>query len=204
MHDPYFAGLSAALKRAGLMHPVLVIDQQRLSANVAAIRSRVEAGKLPLRVVAKSLPSPGLLGAAMAGMGTQRLMVFRAEMLLQLLPLHPQADYLLGKPLPAAEFARVIDKAGADAAGKVQWLIDTPERLAALAGFEDLRAEADRHGEGWQMVLACALGGHAGRAPDDAAVAAALERLLQRVAAGEIGGLIPFNRDGEALRLYPS
>lgn len=79
-----------------------------------------------------------------------------------------------------------------------------PERLAALAGFEDLRAEADRHGEGWQMVLACALGGHAGRAPDDAAVAAALERLLQRVAAGEIGGLIPFNRDGEALRLYPS
>ncbi|MEY4237706.1 MAG: hypothetical protein RL339_307, partial [Pseudomonadota bacterium] len=111
MHEPYFAGLSAALKRAGLMHPVLVIDQQRLAANIAAIRSRTEAGKLPLRVVAKSLPSPGLLGAVMEGMGSQRLMVFSAEMLLQLLPLHPQADYLLGKPLPATEFARVIDKA---------------------------------------------------------------------------------------------
>ena len=94
MHDPYFTGLSAALKRAGLMHPVLVIDRARLSQNIAAIRSRVDAGKLPLRVVAKSLPSPGLLAAVMAGMSTQRLMVFSAEMLLQLLPFHPDADYL--------------------------------------------------------------------------------------------------------------
>ncbi|NDC59557.1 MAG: DSD1 family PLP-dependent enzyme, partial [Alphaproteobacteria bacterium] len=111
MHDPYFTGLSAALKRAGLMHPVLVIDRARLSQNIAAIRSRVDAGKLPLRVVAKSLPSPGLLAAVMAGMSTQRLMVFSAEMLLQLLPFHPDGDYLLGKPLPASEFARVLDTA---------------------------------------------------------------------------------------------
>ena len=167
MHDPYFAGLSAALKRAGLMHPVLVIDQQRLSANIAAIRSRVTAGKLPLRVVAKSLPAPGLLGAVMAGMGTERLMVFSAEMLLQLLPLHPQADYLLGKPLPASEFARVIDRAGAEAIGGIQWLIDTPERLAAYGAIAKARNLT------WRASLEIDVGLHRGGFTDPAALTAA-------------------------------
>lgn len=133
MHDPYFATLAAALKRAGLMRPVLVIDKQRLDANVAAIRRTTDAAKLPLRVVAKSLPSPRLLDAVLAGMGSDRLMVFSAEMLLQLLPLHPQASYLMGKPLPVSEFIRIADKAGAEAAARVQWLIDTPQRLGQYA-----------------------------------------------------------------------
>ena len=51
MHEAYFAGLSAALKRAGLMRPVLVIDRNRLGANLAAIRKSVDAARLPLRVV---------------------------------------------------------------------------------------------------------------------------------------------------------
>lgn len=167
MHDAYFAGLSAALKRAGLMHPVLVVDRERLAANISAIRSRVEAGKLPLRVVAKSLPSPGLLGAVMEGMGTQRLMVFSAEMLLQLLPLHPEADYLMGKPLPAAEFARVIDKAGAQAAGRIAWLIDTPERLAAYGEVARARGMA------WRASLEIDVGLHRGGFADPAMLKAA-------------------------------
>ena len=130
MHETYFAGVSTALKRAGLMRPTLVIDRDRLLANVAAIRKSTVAAKLPLRVVAKSLPSPKLLQTIMTGMGTQRLMVFSAEMLLQLLPLHPEADYLMGKPLPVSEFIRVAEKAGAETAAQVQWLIDTPQRLS--------------------------------------------------------------------------
>jgi D-serine deaminase-like pyridoxal phosphate-dependent protein len=164
MHDPYFTGLSAALKRAGLMHPVLVIDRARLSQNIAAIRSRVDAGKLPLRVVAKSLPSPGLLAAVMAGMSTQRLMVFSAEMLLQLLPFHPDADYLLGKPLPASEFARVLDTASPGAVARTQWLIDTPERLAAYG--EAARAR----GVTWTASLEIDVGLHRGGFTDPASV----------------------------------
>lgn len=185
MHEPYFAGLSAALKRAGLMHPVLVIDQQRLAANIAAIRSRTEAGKLPLRVVAKSLPSPGLLGAVMEGMGSQRLMVFSAEMLLQLLPLHPQADYLLGKPLPAAEFARVIDKAGAEAAARIQWLIDTPERLAAYG------AAAKARNLTWRASLEIDVGLHRGGFTDPAAVTAATKAAASHGAS--IAGLMGYD-----------
>lgn len=73
-----------------------------------------------------------------------------------------------------------------------------PERLA---GFEQLRAEADGRGAEWAMVLAGALGGQGERAPDDATVSAALDRLVQRVQMGDIDGLIPFNRAGEALSL---
>ena len=38
-HDAYFAGLQAALKRAGVAQPTLVVDRQRLDANVAAVRA---------------------------------------------------------------------------------------------------------------------------------------------------------------------
>jgi hypothetical protein len=34
------------------------------------------------------------------GMGSRRMMVFSAEMLLQLLPLYADADMLMGKPCP--------------------------------------------------------------------------------------------------------
>lgn len=156
MHSPYFTRLAEALKRAGLMRPTLVIDRQRLAANVAAIRNSVDGAGLPLRVVAKSLPAPGLLQAVMTGMGTQRLMVFSADMLLQLLPLHGQADYLMGKPLPASEFARVIDRIGAAAAGRVQWLIDTPQRLAQYG--EVARAR----GLQWRASLEIDVGLHRG------------------------------------------
>ena len=70
-----------------------------------------------------------------------------------------------------------------------------------VAGFEQLRAEADDRGAAWTMVLAGALGGQGGRAPEDANVSAALDRLVQRVQMGDIEGLIPFNRAGEALSL---
>lgn len=162
MHEPYFARLSAALKRADRMRPTLVIDRQRLIANVAAVRSRVTAARLPLRVVAKSLPSPDLLGAVMQGMGTERLMVFSADMLLQLLPLHPQADYLMGKPLPASEFARVIDQGGAEAAGRVQWLVDTPARLAACGEVARTRGMA------WRANVEIDVGLHRGGVLDPA------------------------------------
>jgi D-serine deaminase-like pyridoxal phosphate-dependent protein len=130
MHSNYFKGLAGAIGRAGLNRPTLVIDRQRLAANIAAIRQSVDKAGLPLRVVAKSLPSPKLLDFVLAGLGSDRLMMFSAEMLLQLLPQRAEADYLMGKPLPASEYARVIDKAGSPAIANVQWLIDTPLRLS--------------------------------------------------------------------------
>lgn len=170
MHDPYFAKLEAALRRAGLMRPTLVIDRQRLSANIASIRQSTETAGLPLRVVAKSLPSPRLLDAVMTGMASQKLMVFSADMLLQLLPLHPDADYLMGKPLPATEFARVIDSAGAGTAGRVQWLIDSAQRLEQFGEVARTRNLA------WRACLEIDVGLHRGGFADSAELAATARR----------------------------
>ena len=65
--------------------------------------------------------------------GTNRLMVFSAEMLRQLVPLHPDADFLGGKPLPVSEFIRISSDAATDPGPRMQWLIDTPQRLRDYA-----------------------------------------------------------------------
>lgn len=184
MHDAYFSNLAAALQRAGLNRPTLVIDQQRLSANLRAVRNSVDAARLPLRVVAKSLPSPGLLQTVLAGMASQRLMVFSAEMLLQLLPLYPGGDYLMGKPLPISEFARIADKAGAPASARVQWLIDTPERLAQYA------EAAKARGIMLRANLEIDVGLHRGGFADPAALATAV---AQAKSAGvQVSGLMGY------------
>lgn len=183
MHEAYFAGVSTALKRAGLMWPTLVIDRGRLLANIAAIHKSTAAAKLPLRVVAKSLPSPQLLGTIMQAIGTQRLMVFSADMLLQLLPLHPEADCLMGKPLPVSEFIRVAEKAGAEATARVQWLIDTPQRLA------DYEAAASARALPLKISLEIDVGLHRGGFADMQALAAAVrqDRADQPLIAGLMG-----------------
>lgn len=184
MHDPYFNRLAAALKRAGLNRPVLVIDRTRLDANVAAIRKSTAAAGLPLRVVAKSLPSPRLLEAVMQGMGTRRLMVFSAEMLRQLIPLYPDADYLGGKPLPVNEFLRVVSDPATDPGPRMQWLIDTPQRLREYAEAAKARGMALR------VNLEIDVGLHRGGFADGAALAEALT--MAKAAGVEVAGLMGY------------
>ncbi len=184
MHDPYFNRLAAALKRAGLNRPVLVIERTRLDANIAAIRKSTDAAGLPLRVVAKSLPSPRLLEAVMQGMGTRRLMVFSAEMLRQLTPLHPDADYLGGKPLPVSEFLRVVSDPATDPGPRMQWLIDTPQRLRAYAEAAKARGMALR------VNLEIDVGLHRGGFADGAALAEALT--MAKAAGVEVAGLMGY------------
>ena len=137
-HDAYFLALSAALRRAGIAHPVLIVDQARLDRNIAAARATLKPSGLPLRVVVKSLPAPGLVDHVAHGMATNRFMVFNGAML-EVMAARPEADLLLGKPLPAAQYAAFVDKAGAEAAGRIQWLIDTPARLRQYAGIAAAR-----------------------------------------------------------------
>ena len=184
MHDPYFNRLAAALKRAGLNRPVLVIDRTRLDANVAAICKSTAAAGLPLRVVAKSLPSPRLLEAVMQGMGTRRLMVFSAEMLRQLIPLYPDADYLGGKPLPVSEFLRVVSDPATDPGPRMQWLIDTPQRLREYAEAAKARGMALR------VNLEIDVGLHRGGFADGAALAEALT--MAKAAGVEVAGLMGY------------
>ena len=128
----YFAKLQKALAAAGLAEPVLLIDRSKLDKNIKQLR-RMLPRHMAYRIVAKSLPCAPLLAHIAAAAKTDRLMSFNREMSQQLLTALPQADQLLGKPLPVAAAAGLFDALpaakGKLAARRIQWLIDTPQRL---------------------------------------------------------------------------
>lgn len=144
-HNAYFQQMSRALAEAGLARPTLVIDRARMLANADAAAATLAPSGLPLRLVVKSLPAFGLLDPLAARLGTNRFMVFNGAMLRQMIEQRPQADLLLGKPLPVGEAAAFIAM-GRRAAP--QWLIDTPQRLtdyiaAASANNAPLRVNLE-------------------------------------------------------------
>mgnify|MGYP001045139690 CR=1 FL=1 len=132
MTRQYFKSLSNALKSHDLAEPVLVIDLERLKHNIHVLRETLPRG-MAYRIVAKSLPSIELLEFVIKKMRSHRLMSFNAEMIAQLLKAFPEADQLLGKPLPAKRLKSFFNDLPAGLKAKhqrVQWLADTPCRLS--------------------------------------------------------------------------
>jgi len=172
-HDPYFAGLQGALKRAGVARPTLVVDRTQLEANIAAICGALDPTRLALRVVTKSLPAPALLDTVMQKTGSDRLMVFNGVMLDEMAGAHPQADVLTGRPLPAAQVASFVRRHANDPApaSRPQWLADTPRRIAEYT--EIARATATP----MRVNLEFDVGLHRGGLPDLAALAAAIDQV---------------------------
>ncbi len=170
-HDAYFAGLQAALKRAGVAEPALVIDRARLEANIAAVRSALAPTQLALRVVSKSLPAPDLLKAVMTGSGATRVMVFNGVMLDEILGFSPDADVLLGRPLPAAQVADFVRRHANNPApaARPQWLADSVHRLKQYA---ELARATDAP---MRINLEIDVGPHRGGLPDLTALAAAVD-----------------------------
>ena len=170
-HDSYFAGLQAALKRAGVAQPTLVIDLPRLQANIAAVRTILAPTPLALRVVTKSLPAPGLLDAVLTGTGANRLMVFNRLMLDEMIAFRPGADVLLGRPLPAAQVADFVRRHSdrPDPAAHPQWLADSTARLSQYAQI------ARSAGAVMRINLEIDVGLHRGGFADVRALAQALD-----------------------------
>lgn len=132
-HNAYFSDLNELLKRSGPGRPVMLIDRQAMLHNVDAIVKSV-GPKKTYRIVVKSLPSVPLLKAVMQRANTNALMVFHQPFLNEIAREFPQADVLIGKPMPVAA-ARTFyatfkrKRRGFDPAKQIQWLIDSPERL---------------------------------------------------------------------------
>jgi D-serine deaminase-like pyridoxal phosphate-dependent protein len=128
-HSAYFQGLAKALDRAGIGQPTLVVDRPLFEANLRAIRARVPK-LLPLRVVVKSLPALDLVDAATRAWGTDRAMLFNAPQVVAIAQARPALRMLLGKPLHVNAVAQALDAGAANAdPGRIQWLVDSPERL---------------------------------------------------------------------------
>jgi len=153
--DAYFADLAKGLKRQGIDHPVLVLDLDRLDQNIDTLLEFLPAG-MAYRIVAKSLPSPKLINYVRRRADTDRLMTFNLPMLIELANQMPNADQLLGKPLPAAALEKFHEAAPEGAIGNVFWLIDTPERLL------EYQNSAQQLGESINVVFEIDVGLHRG------------------------------------------
>lgn len=170
--DPaYFASVSAALRAAGVFQPCLVIDRDRLDRNVALVKQRL-APSLALRLVDKSLPSLPLLAHIASALGTKRFMTFHLPVSRAVLEAFPDADLLLGKPMPV-EAARAALAGGDAGFDRICWLIDTEQRLAEYGAL------AAKLGSDLRIAFEVDVGLHRGGFADPAALRAALAKLQE-------------------------
>lgn len=130
----YFNSISQALAQAGAYRPTLVVDKQRLDENLNALMSVIQTG-FDYRIVAKSLPSVPLLKYIMQRSGSNRLMSFHLPFLLHVVEHLPEADILLGKPMPVAGARQFYQwfESQADSLfvpdQQLHWLVDSVDRL---------------------------------------------------------------------------
>ncbi|NMM90401.1 ribonucleotide reductase subunit alpha [Rhodococcus sp. SRB_17] len=73
-----------------------------------------------------------------------------------------------------------------------------PEEIASFAALVD---ESAQFGHDWAMVFAAALPGTPHRAPSSEEAEAPLQRMVDAVKEGRVGAFIPFDRQGEPVRL---
>lgn len=169
-HAPYFASLSKALKDAGVAQASMVIDLPRLRANLAAIGAHAKTG-MGLRAVLKSLPCLELMDEVAKAWSSPRAMAFNAAQTGQLLSARPDRQVLLGKPFPVAAAAALLQALPAEVGSGIEWLIDTPERLAQY------RQLAEQRGQALRVNLELDVGLHRGGFEDPAELGAALQSL---------------------------
>lgn len=131
-HNAYFAKLNDQLKQKSQSKPSLMIDLDDLDKNISELKLLVN-DKAAYRVVVKSLPSMDLLKHVLESTETNRLMVFHQPFLTLIAQELPDADVLLGKPMPigaARYFYNNVDlRSGFEPTKQLQWLIDSHERL---------------------------------------------------------------------------
>ena len=73
--------------------------------------------------------------------------------------------------------------------------------LDELSTFTAFAEEAGRLVPDWVIVFASSLAGRMGAAPSAAEADAPLQRMVEMIRAGDIDSLLPFNRQGEPVRL---
>lgn len=188
-YAPYFLALNAELRRHGPMEPVLVIDLDRLDANIDRVATTLRNAGKHYRIVEKSLPAPKLIDYVARRAQTQRLMSFHQPFLNHDAELFPGFDILLGKPLPvraAAQFYRTL-KGPFDPARQLQWLCDTPQRLREYAEL------ARGLGTKFRVNLEIDVGLHRGGARDEQELQALLAEIAAHPQQLEFAGFMGYD-----------
>lgn len=143
-HNEYFHRLSETLKHNNIGKPSLVVDKTLMASNIETL-SRHLQGRFDYRIVAKSLPSIEMLKWIMSKANTKKLMVFHQPFLNAVAQDIPNADVLMGKPMPIAAvktFYNDLQKSPSafNAEQQLQWLVDSPARLKQYKAFAESQA----------------------------------------------------------------
>ena len=179
MNEMYFKALNDALHDAEICTPTLVLDKERLDRNIDHLIDVLNKG-LDYRLVTKSLPSIPLLQYIMRRTGTQRLMCFHLPFLLQIVNQIPSADILMGKPMPIRAVKHFYDWHQKQTSSmcfspelQLQWLIDSPQRLAQYEEF------AKQRGINMRVSLEIDVGMHRGGFRNSASFVEALHTVTR-------------------------
>lgn len=141
MNDLYFRQLTDALQHAGIARPTLLVDKQRLDRNIDHLLSAIQP-HYQYRIVAKSLPSVAMLRYIMNRAGTHRLMSFHLPFVMHVIQQIPEADILLGKPMPVSAVRCFYDWQAHNVSDfhpdqQLQWLVDSLERLQQYRDYAE-------------------------------------------------------------------
>ena len=186
-HSDYFRQLSAALDAVGQSKPTLVVDRQLLDANLETLLSHIN-GRFDYRIVVKSLPSVPLLESVMQASGSNRLMLFHQPFINKVAERFPQADILLGKPMPVAaahNFYRQFPGGEFEPQRQLHWLVDTAKRVAQ---YDELARQINQP---VQVCIEIDVGLHRGGVSSDEQLIGMLE-LIQQSPQLEFCGLMGY------------
>ena len=186
-HSDYFRQLSAALDAVGQSKPTLVVDRQLLDANLETLLSHIN-GRFDYRIVVKSLPSVPLLELVMQASGSNRLMLFHQPFINKVAERFPQADILLGKPMPVAaahNFYRQFSGGAFEPQRQLHWLVDTAKRVAQ---YDELARQINQP---VQVCIEIDVGLHRGGVSSDEQLIGMLE-LIQQSPQLEFCGLMGY------------
>lgn len=106
-----------------------------------------------------------------------------------------------GASLPEGATATQRQRFEAGEGGELAPLMCVDKDPQALADFAALRAESETLGPRWTLVFAAALAGRAPLPPSESQVDAALQAMVEAVRSGDIDRFVPFDRQGQAVRL---
>lgn len=74
----------------------------------------------------------------------------------------------------------------------------TPDEISSFAALAE---ESRQFGQEWALVFVSSLSGRDGRAPSSQDADAPLQRMVAAIKAGTLGQFIPFNAQGEPVRM---
>jgi D-serine deaminase-like pyridoxal phosphate-dependent protein len=188
-YSAYFQALNAELRKAGPMRPVLLVDLDRLDHNIGVVNASLKRSGKALRLVEKSLPARGLLEYIVRRTNTGRIMSFHQPFLNQTAEHFPQADILLGKPLPvrSAQLFYQQYRGSSDPTPRIQWLIDTPERLHQYLSLAQARNSKLR------INIELDVGLHRGGVADNGALNTLLSQINANPAHLEFSGFMGYD-----------